>query len=177
MPVFSAREVVDSRRRAVQLAVSCVSNAVVEDGGQFYPTDSPRTIFLAEDPVPLRGTLRLALSVRQQYVPLQQPGSGEWKFRLTGYLYALDLEGRGELLAFHWHERGASPFQEPHLHLRQAGRMGIDALAAAHVPTGVVLLEDVLRLAIEELGVQPIRRDWSRVLDQTRASFLEECAE
>jgi hypothetical protein len=50
--------------------------------------------------------------------------------------------------------------------------MGSEALARAHVPSGAVLLEDVLRLAIEDLGVRPARADWSDVLDATRASLL-----
>lgn len=35
---------------------------------------------------------------------------------------------------------------------------------AAHLPTGPVPLADVLRLAVESFQVEPLRRDWERVL-------------
>ena len=51
--------------------------------------------------------------------------------------------------------------------------MGLDRLSVAHVPTGPVMLEAVLRLAIQELGVRPARTDWLAVLDATQVTFIE----
>jgi hypothetical protein len=40
-------------------------------------------------------------------------------------------------------------------------------------PTGHVALEQVLRLAVAELGVKPLRTDWSEVLGGTQTAFEE----
>lgn len=40
-----------------------------------------------------------------------------------------------------------------------------------HIPTGRVSLEDVLRLAIAEFGVQGQRADWREVIGGTQAKF------
>jgi hypothetical protein len=61
----------------------------------------------------------------------------------------------------------------PHLHLGAGaaeGRLRPD-LAGAHLPTGHIALQDVLRLAIAELGVRPTRPDWDDVLRTTREAY------
>jgi hypothetical protein len=46
------------------------------------------------------------------------------------------------------------------------GRTGtVVSLSQAHIPTGFVTLSDVVRLLIEELGVEPRRQDWRTVLE------------
>ena len=58
----------------------------------------------------------------------------------------------------------------PHLHVTsQAGTAAITR--KQHIPTGRVSLESVVRFAIAELGVRPIRDDWGRVLDAGQAAF------
>ena len=111
MPFRSAREAIEQRKRAVQLAASCVSTAVVREGGQYQSVDALRTIWLPDSPVRLRGELRLSLSIEQHYYVVRLPGSGtEWGIRVSGYAYALFLEERGEVLAFHWHGPYDRPF-------------------------------------------------------------------
>ncbi|HUG16929.1 MAG TPA: hypothetical protein VMM78_18115 [Thermomicrobiales bacterium] len=34
----------------------------------------------------------------------------------------------------------------------------------AHIPTGQVFIDDVVRFAIADLGVEPLRSDWDSVL-------------
>ena len=58
----------------------------------------------------------------------------------------------------------------PHLHLGAGAEVGRRDLASAHLPTGLITLEDLFRLAITDLGVRPLRRDWSEILDRTRRS-------
>jgi hypothetical protein len=41
----------------------------------------------------------------------------------------------------------------------------------AHLSTGPVALEDILRLVITEFGVTPRRADWDTVLQRTRHTF------
>jgi hypothetical protein len=81
----------------------------------------------------------------------------------TGYLYQLRA-GERELLAYHWHPRGLSPHTDPHMHLGAAAELGFADLGTAHLPTGRIGLEHVLRLAIRDLGVEPRRGDWREVL-------------
>lgn len=105
------------------------------------------------------------MSVAEQ-VQLLEEGSG-WTARVVAYFYVL-AQDNSELLSFHWHPRGPSSVRTPHLHVGAEVRVGERWLPKVHIPTGVVALQDVLVLAIEELGVQPIRDDWRVVIDRTR---------
>jgi hypothetical protein len=88
--------------------------------------------------------------------------------RIAGYQYALyDADDR-EILAYHWHPEGSSHVTAPHLHLGAGAEVGRRDLASALPPTGQITLEDVLRFAITDLGVRPLRRDWSEILHRTR---------
>ena len=66
------------------------------------------------------------------------------------------------ILAYHWHPVGVSPVTAPHLHL--GGQLMDVDVGKAHLPTGVVSLQAVLRLAIADLGVAPLRDEWREVL-------------
>lgn len=95
--------------------------------------------------------------------------------RTSEYRYQiLDAEGQ-EILAYHWHPVGVSPVTYPHLHL--SGRLApLDLgpgrepirLGGMHLPTGgrvgMVTLADVVRVLIDEFGVQSRRADWRRIL-------------
>ena len=77
---------------------------------------------------------------------------------------------KGEIL-YHWHPQGTSTVNFPHVHLRPGGQLGGTRINEAHFPTGLVALEEVLRLAIREFGVRPRRPDWAEVLDSTQAAY------
>lgn len=118
------------------------------------------------NPVNLRGSTALALSVAQQFTVVE--GSEGWEAHISAYFYALADTAGCELLAFHWHPAGPSPVRTPHLHVGAEVRVGDRWLPKVHIPTGPVALQDVLALTIEELGAEPIRDDWALILDQTR---------
>lgn len=115
----------------------------------------------------------LTLAVRIQYGIVRAAGElGPWKTTVTQYAYSLLVPDDGaEMLGWHWHpDRSRTP--RPHLHL------GEDVLAArgrltpkAHVPTGRISLEEVLRFTIEDLGVLPLRDDWDEVLRESQQRF------
>ena len=104
-------------------------------------------------------------------------------FTVSSAYYAydiLDLEEQ-EILLYHWHPAGVSPVTDPHLHLssrilpitvasrgRSPQRV---SLADMHIRTGRVLLEDVVRVLIDEFKVMPLRRDWQDVLARNRQAF------
>ena len=71
-----------------------------------------------------------------------------------------------EFLAYHWHPQRGSRVTWPHLHLQLPSSAPVTG--RTHLPTGVVLPEDIVRLAIEEFAVHPRRPDWATVLRQTK---------
>ena len=85
-----------------------------------------------------------------------------------GYWYTIETEAEQEIIAYHWHPNAPGEVTFPHVHLGYAVKVEDEAMAKAHLPTGRVALEDVLRLAIRELGVRPLRTDWQEVLDATQ---------
>jgi len=83
-----------------------------------------------------------------------------------------DRDGR-ELIAYHWDTVGASSVTTPHMHvgstLAHPGvskplRELVRRFGKAHLPTGYVTLAELLRVAITDLGVEPLRDDWQTVL-------------
>ncbi|MBI4579704.1 MAG: hypothetical protein HY718_08385 [Planctomycetes bacterium] len=157
----------------LQLALSCVTDAVVNIGGGYHPADEPHALTLGDgSPVRLRGDPPLALSVILHYRIVRATGQrGLWRVQAIGYLYALeDPDGR-EVLAYHWHPLGHSAVLHPHLHLGAGARVGFPRLSDAHLPTGWVALEAVLRLAVADLGVEPRRADWDEVLRRTQKAL------
>lgn len=84
--------------------------------------------------------------------------------------YALSFSDRSgiELLAWHWHPGTDFPGPDyPHLHVSAALRPSLAAgeravlpLDKLHLPTGHVTLAAVVRMLVEEFGVQPVAADW-----------------
>ncbi len=156
----------------LQKALACVTPTVLNVSGGYYVADRPHALTLGDgDPVPLSGAHELALSVAQNYRVMEFEGPrGPWKVQTTSYFYEL-RRGEKELLVYHWHPRGASPHTNPHLHLGPGAELGFELLQGAHVPTGRIALEELLRLAITELSVRPRREDWAEVLADTQAGY------
>jgi len=167
-PAAAVRAFLDPLGRAL----SCVTDAVLR-ATSYEPVGPHGLVLHGGLPVRLRGA-RFALTVAMRYRVVPADGErGSWKVTITAYQYGLLDESTRELLAYHWHpgageEGRAVAF--PHLHVRvlapAAGR-----LRRAHLPTGQVALEDVLRLLVRDLGVTPRRRDWAAVLAKTRTAF------
>ena len=176
----------------LQQAVSCVTNAVIilsPDG--YRPTDEPHRLTLGDGaPVLLTarspaGDIRFGLTVLQAYRIVRETERGPWKVRTAAYYYALrDADGR-EVFAYHWHPHVENVLY-PHLHVSHGAvrrDIGVGVrlpasqnalqpqLASAHLPTRRIALEDMLRLLIEQFGVQPARPDWDRALRRSRQSF------
>lgn len=74
-----------------------------------------------------------------------------------------------EVCSYQWHPVGQSPVTIPHLHIGRGATgnvttFGPRGLHRIHFPTKHIAVEDVLRLAITELGVEPRRPDWDAIL-------------
>ena len=120
----------------------------------------------AAEPARLRGDRPLDFLVLVEYA-IEEAASdlARWTTRMAGYRFELRHADGPTLLAYHWHPTGVSPITFPHLHIGGSVR-SVD-LSKAHLPTGHVSLQDVLRFAIADLGVLPLRNDWSAVLEES----------
>lgn len=92
-----------------------------------------------------------------------------WSTAVVAYSYVLLGEQGLEICAYQWHPAGRSHVKHPHLHVGRGAMgnvttFGPRGLHRIHFPTKHVELEDVLRLAITEFGVEPRRDDWEHVL-------------
>lgn len=131
------------------------------------------------------GRARFGLSVLHAYRIIRETERGWRKVHTAAHQYALDdVDGR-EIFAYDWHPH-IEDVPYPHLHVSHgAVRRDITAgvrlpvsqnvlqakLGRAHLPTRRIALEDVLRLLIEQFGVQPARADWDDALREARESF------
>lgn len=97
--------------------------------------------------VKLRGSNKIGLCVSMHYriVKVDDAERGPWKVSTVGYMYGLRING-AKLYDYHWHPISQSHEDRPHLHCAAVGK--------GHIPTGRVMIEDVLNLAIE-LGAEP----------------------
>jgi hypothetical protein len=97
-----------------------------------------------------------------------------WEVRIVGYQHTLFDADQREIVAFHLHSEGRSHITTPHLHLGAgAGQLRPD-LGAAHIPTGVVTLAAVARLAIDAFSVRPLRPTWEGILRRADAALAAE---
>ena len=123
-------------------------------------------------PTVLRGRVGLSLLVRHGYVLRSASDTpGDWWLETTQYVYLVSEVGGPGYVAYHWHPLGRSSTTTPHLHVPTT--IGALDLADAHLPTGPVSLPAVLRLAITELGVRPMRADWREVLDAAERALAD----
>lgn len=87
-----------------------------------------------------------------------------WKVHTTGWARSLLNRRQESVIDLHWHPELDENIQFPHLHV-------YSERDRRHYPTGRVLIEDVLRLAVE-MGAQP--RDeskWQRVSQKNIENF------
>lgn len=163
MSASSSREAVESLLVPLQRAVTCVTQAVLVERTRPTRLGGARSVTLSDGVARLRGPSHLALAVLHAFDVKALPGArSSWRAQSVGYAYEFQHRDGRTLLAYHWHPIGPSPITTPHLHL--GGTVtGID-LSKAHLPTGSVTLQDVLRFAILDLGVEPLRDDWPQIL-------------
>ncbi len=147
--------------------LSCLTSAHTTVSG-YHAADHPHRLLLARgDAARLHAEPRLTLLVTEQY-EVRQSTAG-WHVEIVGYLYAIGYEGqRARLLPLA--SEGKSPITQPHMHVAAAVQIGDQWLGKVHLPTGVVGLEQVIALAIVELGVEPLRDDWERLIDEATAA-------
>lgn len=171
----------------VQEALQCITlRRLSRPAGGKLALNVPYSIALNDmDPIPLKGQHSLHLTVGQQVRLIRtEPDDERGPIRVTtiSYFYAFSAPVDGvvkEALTFQWTPEavGANTVTFPHLHIGPAllvGQTAIrpDDLHRAHIPTGRVSLEAVVRLAITEFGVTPLQARWAEILRRTEDAFL-----
>jgi hypothetical protein len=159
-------EAVEHYRGQTVRLLSCVTTAHTTVGG-YHASELPHRLSLSDgDPAPLRGEPHLTLDVTEQFRVFEDADG--WRVEIVGYLYALEYEDH-ELVAYHWHPRGESPITWPHMHIGADIRVGDRWLGKIHLPSGPVGLERIVAVAIAELGAEPLRDDWERLIREAGA--------
>lgn len=85
---------------------------------------------------------------------------GEPYVKTVGWSHAVFVDGK-DRLRYDWHPFVTPAIPFPHVHIDDA---------KAHVPTGRILVEDVLVAALE-YGALPISADWKTRLNDARTAF------
>lgn len=162
---------------AIQPALSRVTQAILRLEIPRTPDDRVGRLYLSES----RALLGRPSSGRSLFLAMRfrvEPDLTEidqWEIQTIAYSYLIFRDDREEI-AYHWdHEATAvGAITIPHVHfgkdLAHGGlpphdRERLGALASAHMPTGLVPITDVLRAAIHDLGVEPIRHQGESVDD------------
>lgn len=178
--VRSPHEAINGYRHRSQRILDCVTPGVLHVERPIRPVsrsgDGIHVLALnSGDPVRMPGSSRLSLTVEIHVVAHNSGAASrpDWDVSQTGYIYALELRDRTEVVAYHWHPLGIGLVTNPHVHFGPASARLDSAvrpgeLHKVHFPTGFVSLEDVIRLAIVEFGVEPRRPDWDAILAQSR---------
>lgn len=122
---------------------------------------------------------RFAHQYRIVHVP-DAPPRGSYEVRTAFYRYDILDRDEGEVVVFHWEPRGRSPVRTPHLHLSAAAPVvlpqrvnsGVGNLKTflnrLHLPTGPLVIEDVIDLLIRDFAVVPRDDDWEAVIEANR---------
>ena len=157
---------VNAYKRSVQKLVACVTDAVVDVAGGYYVSPDPHRLILNNGfPVVLGGRTQFMFRL-QEFYRIEEIGDPRafWNVDVVEYYYTVLNSEEKEVLLYHWHPRGSSSVTTPHLHLKQGAQVGHPEVRGAHLPTGAVSLNAILRVLIEEMGVRPLRPDWESIL-------------
>jgi hypothetical protein len=172
----SAHEAVENFLGPLRRSLARVTKAVllVTPDGHIPMRDPHAATLSGAGPVRIGGAAGLAMLMSIQYRIVEAEGErGPWKTSVAQYEYSLVEEDDGqEVLGFHWHPESRGRVNWPHVHVGTS-MLAQDAVLdrRVHIPTGRVAVEDVLRLAILDFGVEPLRNDWEAVFRETQDLF------
>ncbi len=104
--------------------------------------------------------------------------NGPYKVTTLQYEYQFATPDGDNLLTFHWTPETKESSQKTYHHMHIGSKLLAKdtpilpgSLNKAHIPTGRVSIESVVRFAIEELGVKPLRNGWQKDLDRSESTF------
>lgn len=154
----------------MQRAISCVSSGTISVQ-QSSDADRSQFMFLLNnrEPAAIGSDLLLKVFFVLDINARQVRDRRDSDASLIGYSYTVLRQPDTEVVAYHWHRDTPDTDAQPHIHFGPASARRDSAvrpgeLHKVHFPTGVVSLEAVIRLAIDEFGVEPRRPDWEVIL-------------
>jgi hypothetical protein len=169
MPKRDPDEVAGDYITAVRRAVSCVTRSILLNTTDHDSAVWPHLLYIPHGPAPLKmhdvAETRLALDFSHGYQIVRRPDQDGWQVVTTGYYYSFSLRDGPELLAYHWHPEPDAHVRWPHVHLEAGCQLGYSRLHRAHLPTGLIAPQEVLSLAVEAVGVEPLRDNWRSIFD------------
>lgn len=134
------------------------------------PDQEHRLTLRRADAVRLRASVRLDFFLSQTFrINPITADNCHWDVEVSGYNYTFEVQrphmAPHELIAFHWHPDHNQRVRFPHVHLGYGAGELRHGLDKAHIPTGRLTIADIVRFAITELGVEPMRGDWAEILE------------
>jgi hypothetical protein len=163
----------------LQAAIARVTQAILLVDGPFPPDEMSGRLRVSEIKAALgRPASNRALSLAMRFrVTANTSGEDRWEIQTFAYSYLLFRDDREEV-GYHWDDEAVIGIQTPHVHfgkdlahtgLPRVDRDRLGTLAAAHLPTGLVPFTQILRAAIRNLGVEPLRRQGESI-EEARAA-------
>lgn len=159
-------------RESIQRAIACFAHTGVTGTSQkpgdigILTVNRGKPLSLSATGCQIQVTCSISYTLRQ--TSPKQPGS--WRVSTVGYVHSVYLD---EELAveFHWHPDDGSNIWYPHIHPRLAGS-GRDR-GGMHIPSGRVLVEDVLTFA-HERGAVPLKDEWENIVSRNKERVAQE---
>ena len=149
-------------RQSIQDAIACFAHTRVTGNTQEPGEIGVLTVNHGK-PLLLNATdcqIEVTCSIRYTIRQTSSNQSGSWRVSTVGYVHSVHLDG--ELaVEFYWHPDDGSNVWYPHIHPRLAGS-GRDR-GGIHIPSGRVLVEDVLTFA-HERGAVPLKDEWENIV-------------
>lgn len=172
--------------KPLQAALNCITAArlTLRKGDELI-LNKPFSVVLNDmDAVRLKGITPIDFTAGQivRIIKTDDVDRGPYKVSTVRYFYTFWTTGDQpeEILSFQWtpEETGPGVVPFPHLHIGPAIISGQNVVRSkdlhkAHIPTGRVSIEAIVRLAITELGTTPQKRRWERILNQSELAFTE----
>lgn len=173
-------EALDRHLTFMQWSVNCLDPKAVWRVGPppaKYAAELPdeaRTLVLANAPVevPRKSADPLYFAPTQyiEVVPDDRVERREFRVTTHGYIYLLSLHPRLETSVLEWHYHPYAGRPDTHLHIGSVeGEPG--PLVNAHVPTGRVSFESIMRFLITEFGVEHPHEGWKEILAECEQRF------
>lgn len=174
-----ARDAYEAFRQPVQACLSCFMRETLIRQHASKP-DMMTLRLTGGGPIPLgrRSSVKLLIALRSR-----TDSHGDGHLLTVAYSYWLFDRAGNELMLFQWDPDGSSRVTSPHLHIRALTRLNdanlpdepsakllMQRLARAHVPTGHITLAQVLRMAIDDLGVEPLESDEAKMRQRLAAA-------
>lgn len=175
-PQSARKRYVDS----LQSALGCITESRLSVLGEPRENAVGSVVLNNTEPVLLRTNPPVNFFAMQEFRLIRDPEADQGPFRATTVRYSYSFESveGQEILVFHWTPEASNSGERtfPHLHVGQGVlRQDQDQLARQfsklHIPTDRVLIEWVVRFAIEELGVKPIVLNWQERLEAGQRLF------